>query len=292
MKETEGKSPPEVLGFSTYAIERLGKKKCFPRERSYQWSAAILGSTDYASPDFKKALAGENPNGYLIGVGAGGILALIESFRTAPIAIIATDIDPNVVATGRILVDVLKTADSFEDVVANFFKLSGEDYESKIRKITEADPALAQGFARWQTDRNDTPMDAWDNAQNFPEKYSRSINVPAVIERNFLVLRQLATEDKIAFCYADITNKGFIDFLSDLPEFNNSTNVIYLSNAIALPGAKINSYKGIRKVEHTSERCVYAHRPMGDSELQISRSVEAIIDSIKANNKRGRRHSY
>ena len=70
------------------------------------------------------------------------------------------------------------------------------------------------------------------------------------------MLRNLATTGKIATLYADITNPEVVKAITELPDFQTSQNVIYLSNIIDFMSGfgrnpdKIESFKSLKPFEN------------------------------------------
>lgn len=71
-----------------------------------------------------------------------------------------------------------------------------------------------------------------------PEEYERRVfreagwpvNTGAVIERHWIMLKELAQEGNIAVVQQDMLNPQLLEIFAGLPEIKDSNNVIYLSN--------------------------------------------------------------
>ncbi|MEK7092544.1 MAG: hypothetical protein AAB907_02885, partial [Patescibacteria group bacterium] len=85
--------------------QELGKIKQPPEMKRTAGQAAILGTNETASTEFFESVRLKDPDGYIIGVGVGNALSLLQSFPegVVPRGMVLVDIDPKVVAVGKAL---------------------------------------------------------------------------------------------------------------------------------------------------------------------------------------------
>lgn len=205
---------------------------------------ALLATNEYASEDFFKAIRARQPDGYIIAVGCGMSLALTKCFPKGviPKGIILADIDPYVAATVGAFFEELKTSKDTVDFDKSFLGLDVYDLTDKIRAYVEnkGDDLLKQRLTDVMgKDRNFYWRDFFSRFEdNWKERtFGRekergkgTFDVYQAINTNFDVLKSVATNDALSFQFADFTNPVFIEAVAALPEFNTSTNIIYLSN--------------------------------------------------------------
>lgn len=280
---THERTPDPSINLRSFIESGLEEKRKFPKEKTYKWTPALFYSSDAITLDFQEKLSSEEPNGYLIGVGMGGIFSLIESFSHPPLGIIAIDIDPHVVIAGRLFVESLRDSGSFEELVENFFTISEEDYQDRVDELLKQEKFLSKGVRRWkkhswQRDLH-TPMKTWVDNLNSVGGARNRIKVPNVIEKNFDILRNLARNNKIAVGLADISDNHILDIFRTLPSYNQSTNVVYLSNAVGLSD-KMRRYNHLRRLEDSGD-CIYVFSKRGNTELEFANSIEYVISQAK-----------
>src|SRR5437762_41166 len=98
----------ELLALSVDPLDLAPSVKDLPfNPKEPFFSAAVLYTLDYAEYGFVESLRACNPDGYIIGIGAGGIFYYINCFAqgTAPKGLIGIDYDPHVVAAGLVMID-------------------------------------------------------------------------------------------------------------------------------------------------------------------------------------------
>lgn len=255
-----------------------------PSIKTYDFHPAFLECTDGISPDFRKELKERNPNGYLIGLGMGGILALLDGFEEEPRGIICFDLNPQVVIAGRIFLDILKESENPEDLFNKCNSITDENFSRRRSGEFAKDKNLLDGWADWNN-RDYTPEKFLRNLNKIDRQYENWINIAAEIRKNYDRLKTLALEDKIAVGYADISRDGLSESLSTLPGFNELTNVIYISNAISLSKNE-KDYGRLDALIRTSPSSFFVHTDRSHAiyslTMRIAPSVSAILEELKA----------
>lgn len=184
-----------------------------------------------------------NPDGYIFGAGFGNILGMSLLFPRdrLPRAILAVDILPEVVTTGRVFTRLLEQSRDFltlRQSLGNTDSLR-QAYDSVI--AGEENVPIRQ---RLQSVTFESMMDELTKImqreylpqtgfrQSVPLSDQQRLNVVAVVRDNFDVLHQLAIEGNIGVAYADMTNSAVLQVVRNMPEFPQSSNIIYMSNVI------------------------------------------------------------
>ncbi|MEK7559494.1 MAG: hypothetical protein AAB521_04270 [Patescibacteria group bacterium] len=212
-----------------YMLSSSAETRGRPKDYKYAGMAAIFRTSEAAYPMFIEELRDSEPNGYLIGVGTGGIFTLLQAFDKPPEGIVIADINPYVVIGGRVMVEMLLASEGPEEFTNNFFKMPQEDYWKIADAITQKDKTFRRGLKDWHISlKRDfyTPMIS-ANAQT-------RHNIPEVVTDNFAVLKKLAQEGEIAVCYTDILNPDFVQAIEGLPDFKTTASLIYISNIVSL----------------------------------------------------------
>lgn len=259
-----------------------------PSYDHYMGYPAILNATDKLSPQLAEAIKKRvRPDGYIVGIGTGGTFAMLEFFPedSPPKGIIMADINPYVVAAGRVLVDALRSVQTSSDMEA-FFRMGTVRYLATMEKVVARDRVLKGAM-----------KDKFHGSKyNFPQfrgiDSGSDINVPQLIIRNFKLLRDLARGGRMVSVYSDFFNVDLVEAVMVLPEFSDSTNVIYLTNAISI--ALSNSKFVIGDEGNSSENAqifasavglyanakkdpVYVSNSAGSDDLAFSRTFDDLI---------------
>lgn len=251
-----------------------------PTQRSYPAKAALLESTDYGPPELYESLKRESPNGYIIGIGAGGILSFVNCFLTGDHikGLVMVDINPHVVAAGRIMVEDLKDSLNAEDFTNRFFRCSLKDYLKKEKEISLPDKHLKLGLQKWISDNSPIfgtqPMNAYTRSinTNRPTLEPEIIDVPRIVIDNYPLLQSLARSGKIAALYANITNPELVNKIKNLPDFETSLNIIYLTNFLSFGNCLIDSL-------HSFDNPNYPPFYISGQTLKIHRTFQKALDN-------------
>src|SRR3989344_5104409 len=238
--------------------------------------AACIGTNEAAGRGFFEAVQGKNPDGYIVGVGAGNVFTMLHAFQDSvtPKGMILADIDPKMVAVGKLLVDKLCTSDSAADFRKKFFGISENDFLSEMHKVIEGENnvVLKERLSvfpeeTWKKiwkgiQRDADPPIKWDEIRSYQYE-GQNIDVVGALLDKFQVLKKLADSGNIAVEYADFTNPKFINAVRQLPAFQESTNIIYFSNIsdhITNRGTKLENTECLNNLEdyeHSVKPAIY-----------------------------------
>lgn len=201
---------------------------------------AIITTNETHEDGFFEGVQKKHPDGYLIGIGAGNSMTMPQLYEDGviPKAIILADIDPRVIAVGRLLIQHLKSDRSALELEKNFYGMSFDQFRHELVELIVDEPnqdlkrrLVAIEAEKWEGSWKylATRVDPrWKQERR--NNVGQNIDVVGATFDKFDVLKQLATEDNIVMAYADFTDPKFINIMRSLPEFNESTNVIYSSN--------------------------------------------------------------
>lgn len=225
--------------------ERLKGEDVTPPEFENKGVAAIIGTNETVIDGFFEAVRAKRPDGYIVGVGAGNVFSLLHCFseEASPKGIVLADVDPRVIAIGKMVVAVLKESETAQDFRNKFFKLSDNEFQAKLKEVISSEEnailqqrlekitpeewsKIAEGIRRdaWNTDYYET---SWERQ---PFREGVNIDVATAMLDKFEWLKHLAVVGNMAIVYADFTNPALIEAVKGLPDFQDSRNVIYLSN--------------------------------------------------------------
>lgn len=204
---------------------------------------AIIGTNETVGRSFFEAIQAKHPDGYLVGVGSGSAYSMLHVFEdgVTPKGMILVDIDPKVVAIGRLLIQNLNDSNTAADFRRNFFGMPEEVFNQQLQKMIVAERNLALR-RRWEATNADTWHKVWTDLSKREalewedirayEYEGQNIDVVGAILAKFDILKQLANEDNVTTVYADFTSPEFIEAVRSLPGFDSVTNVIYFSNVV------------------------------------------------------------
>ena len=160
-----------------------------------------------------------------------GVYCNVATFFHEPKGLIAADCNPGVVIAGRVMVDDLKSAPDSDSFIENFFGRSRAEYKNKVAAVLEDDSRLSdifQAWRGWEGSAIRTPIDPPE-----PLMFTGYVDVREAITTHFDLLKRMALEDKIAFCLTDFADPEFISSIRNLPEYQISKNVIFLTSMLA-----------------------------------------------------------
>jgi len=204
-------------------------------------------------------------DGYLIGTGNGAIWSMLGLFPegTDPKGIISLDMDPSVILSGKVIVELAKRGITREEAIAylygDYIKPAGgkpgEYYNHKVEEVIAIARKIALGEQNPQF--RQTLLDAIDKGEFIKDiKFMRErhemdynkplyevgsgtlevkgrINTAAVIYKYWDRIVRLAKAGKIFFAYSNIKNEPTLDFiLQQVPDIATSNNIIYSSNVV------------------------------------------------------------
>lgn len=210
--------------------------------------AAAVGTNEAVGSGFFEAVQAKNPDGYLVGVGAGNVFTMLHCFQegVTPKGIVLADIDPRVVLLGKMIVKKLQDSHSVDDFNNSFFYSSPEMLIDEAKKLIQAeeDPVLKERLTAVPDDRWKPILSLRGDVENADNGFTWKddirtyahegypIDAVGAFREKFDTLKQLADNNSIAVSYADFTNPDFVIAVASLAEFKTSTNIIYLSNIV------------------------------------------------------------
>jgi len=174
------------------------------------------------------------PNGYIYGLGAGGIFSVCSLFDkdNVPTAMFSVDLLPEAVMVGRIAVDLIKKSLDFDSFIDKFNsrktfyesaknvirKEGSERLQNVLRKIK------IRKFYEYLSSLNGENVDM--NSLGHKQAFSKE---------NWKILKLLADKDNIGFGLGDFYDQRIIEYVNQQLYFNLGSNVIYTSNIIDCP---------------------------------------------------------
>lgn len=261
-------------GIATTLYRDLKQRGLQILEIKAQGVSALIGTNETAGAGFFEALQAKNPDGYIIGVGAGNAFTMLHCFPegTVPKGVVLADIDPKAVAVGKLLVKQLSRTGLSDQFQSQFFGMPESDFNTSIQElISEEDDDRLK--AHWQAVDSETWHKVWEELgkrepipwdEEAVYKYEgQNVDVVGAILEKYPVLKQLAMRDNIAIAYADFTDPEFIAAVRELPEFENSTNIVYFSNImdhITVRGTRLGQasvIESLRAYEHVSKLPIF-----------------------------------
>lgn len=212
---------------------------------------AFLLNNEEAPDGFFDQLRSQNPDGYIVGVGSGGVLSMIQGFSgdNKPKGIILADLNPHVVAPARLLIQSLGEFQTQSEFVDRYLNLSRQEYAKRLKKVTQSDSKLRASEANSEIPLIRSPKQAWDIVSGKSMDTVKKIDTVQVVLDNYPTLHQLALEGKIAVCFVDFTDPTFIKAVTELPGFRDSRNVVYMSNMVDILTSFGRKYDSVTRLE-------------------------------------------
>ncbi len=229
---------PTLANISRYFSDILSQKEgVIPPEPTLYHDLgepAFMTSSEKALPGFFETIQSKGPDGYLVGIGAGTIFALLQCFpeNVSPQGMIIVDYNPHVIAGAKHLVETLAASQTISSFRKAFFNLSERKYRKKMKQIAEKErnPLIRDRLidVHRTFPSTHTPINIYTEAFSFSSEYS--LNIAYVITEYFEMLHSLAKAGNIAVLYSNFINPELIDAVTDLPDFPRRINIIYSSN--------------------------------------------------------------
>lgn len=225
-------------------IGRLPNENLPPIFKEIRGAAGQLCTNEDLDEDLIKSVgaSSDHPDGYVYGAGFGNIVSMTMFYpeNLIPKAILAVDVLPDVVITGRIVTNLLSEAQDYSD-----FKTELEDahaLEKQFQKVVESEtnPKIRERFEEVSPERISLEIGKVLMREDLPSKGIKQdaygggerISVLAVIRDKFPILKELATEGNIGVAYADLINPQTLATVKKMPGFMESNNIVYMSNVI------------------------------------------------------------
>ncbi len=201
------------------------RKPTLPRYDNLTGTPAALCTNEVAPAGFVEAVRKMKPDGYIIAAGAGLSFALPSFFPegVAPKGIVIADINPGVVAVGRVFVEELQKSSTFDKLHKDLLGLTFSEIKAKAIKLAETDPD--REYSRRAVDALSSQHRMLIGATS-PD----SVDIVGAVRENFDLLRKLAKGGNIVVNFADITDPDFISTVQSIPDFSEGTNMVYISN--------------------------------------------------------------
>lgn len=201
------------------------RKPIAPNYDSLTGAAAALRTNEVAPAGFVETVRARNPDGYIVAAGAGLAFALPSFFPegVTPKGIIIADINPGVVAVGRLFVKELAQSRTFEQLYRNLLGLSLDEIKEKALNFLANDRDEA-----YRENARDALLSGY--RMLIGESPANGVDIAAAIRERYNDLKRLAREGNIVVNFADITDPDFIATVRSIPDFSDGTNMVYISN--------------------------------------------------------------
>lgn len=196
---------------------------------------------------------GQPPDGYLVGVGAATLFALLYLFEGHECqGILGVDVMPQPIVTGQIVVEMLKSNPTFEDfqrectlekideyyqvvLESQSFSLLRHAFEKidRVALVSQLGLLMKEEIQETAAIARRISLGAQAEAR-FTSPFERKrIIVLAAIRDRYTHLRALAVADKIGFAWADFASSDVLRAIQrGLPDYDSKRNVIHESNMV------------------------------------------------------------
>lgn len=207
---------------------------------------AFLGASDRIDSSILSMVTERRPDGYLVGVGVGGLLTFLNCFPSdiKPKGIIALDINPQVVIGGMFMIEELKRSSSVHEFIKGFFKIENDAYLEISNNLEKRDKRLERIMRSFRKSlKKEGSLDFWipispSHIHRFLSRDDyESTDVIQIskliydsIVTNFDLLKELAESGRFAVEYGDLADSRVTRSISELPGFKSSRNIVYVSN--------------------------------------------------------------
>ncbi len=168
------------------------------------------------------------PNGYIVGAGIGNIFSMLDLFEKdkPPKGLISLDVNPNVTLRAKLLRHCFKQNTTFDGFQKQYFPSTQEEFTQLVTNMIaqEHNPQVQQALR--------TLMENPNRQFALQQQTAREENVTDIIRRHYTALHEMSVHEKFSVLYANLADPNFQTQLTGLPQWNQSNNVLYLSNVI------------------------------------------------------------
>lgn len=187
------------------------------------------------------------PSGYIIGVGNGAIWMMLDLFqpRVLPKGIISLDYDPNVILSGKLLVEFANRGISPEEAVSYLFGAGNVSLQQSVNQVVDVARSVVAREQNLQfkqvllnTINNGEFVDDMRLTRTLEKKerlpdLRRRRNVTETIYRYWNTITDLAQQGNIFFAHSDVADEFTLSFIeSSIPEIGSLQNILYTSNLV------------------------------------------------------------
>jgi hypothetical protein len=208
--------------------------------------APALLSTNERVPEgfFEHLAAAHRPDGYVVGPGCGNALACLQAFPGTPRGLVLMDVDPAVVAAGRMLLETMAEQPDLESFIRAFVLGGRQPLEDLETRMLEASPTAEREILERHRERlwqalealtkgfRHEPEAAAGLAEEWRRAYVPGTVVPlrSVLAREYGRFHELAARGDAVMLLASLGDPSLLRALTELPGFGETTHVLYLSN--------------------------------------------------------------
>lgn len=194
---------------------------------------AALASNEKIDKNLFKAIKNHTPDGYIVSVGCGMSMGLPLGFRLdkSPKGIIIVDVDKHVIALSKALINAIKQTKNS----AEFYNLFYVDPITNAKNFLKEDPEALAAFEEMGFEKEEALRFQIERSRG---SYQRRIsekgrpNIDNILVSTYDKWKALTNDGRVAIIHGSLTDEEVIDTITSLPEYSNSTNIIYLSNII------------------------------------------------------------
>lgn len=228
-EETITTRPP--LNINSFLTSRLSYRDYKPTELDPRSNRlAVLATNERVDTHIYDQIKRKGPNGYIVAVGSGLSLSLPSTFKkeSPPKGVVLIDIDRKVTAITRAFVNALKANTTYEEFYENFYSNPIEKAEGFLSDSPEDLNTIRTMSSGW-ADEIESQIDR-SKRESAKVIENDRVSLYQVLSRDFELWRQLAINDQIAIINGSFVDKSVAEAVTALPEYEKSTNLIYLSN--------------------------------------------------------------
>lgn len=236
------------------------------------------------------------PDGYIVGAGFGNILAMTLFFNEhqPPKSILAMDVMPEVVVTGRVIVKLIGQSEDF----LTFWKsltetgtlkmlydgvIADEENDRIQQRLKDFNFESMTEELKQIVGREYLPQSGY--RISVPFSNNQRLSVIAIIKDRFDILHSLAKTGNIGVGYADMTDPSILEIIKSMPDFSEAKNVIYMSNVIdhltrrGSDLSRIHDMDTLSLVDNGNSTFVDTTQQSLDYELRANREVPQYTES-------------
>jgi len=192
---------------------------------------AALATNEKVDNNLFRAIRNHKPDGYIVAVGSGMSLSLPLGFNkdTPPRGVVLVDVDKHVIAYTKAFVNAVSQTKDWADFYNRFYR----DPIGLAQNFLENDPDSQEALKTMDDyKRRSMEKQIAMSVGEFNHRISDEgrLGIDNVLSATYDIWKKLTIEGNVAVVHGSLIDEAVIDTITHLPEYQTSTNLIYLSN--------------------------------------------------------------
>lgn len=246
--------------------------------------AAVLFSSDlHTSTFFKDVQSQFDPNGYIVGVGFGGLLTLPNCFHNPNLVkgVGIVDINPFTILHAILLEGYLRRYKTYKEFHKAYYDTNQylEDLSKITRDNKELDRDSLSTSSRARIAEIPSEASTLNRHHNTNPNFHFYFDPVTALENFYPLFKKLADQRKISIIYGNIFRGDVARYIiNSFPGFPSLRNILYISNAASMNGmsGKNVPAEGLSVLSSQPEKPIFISSD-SDNELLVNATTSLAV---------------